>query len=44
MLEFVGSTRDVADPWYTHDYDTAYRDIQEGLDGFMKFLEERGEI
>ena len=44
MLEFAGSLDDVADPWYTRDYDTAYRDIRKGLEGFMKFLEERGEI
>ena len=38
MLEFVGSQRDVADPWYTGDFDTTYRDIVEGLEGFLKFL------
>ena len=44
MLEFAGSLRDVADPWYTDDFDATYRDITEGLDGFFKFLEDRGEI
>ena len=29
--------RDVADPWYTHDYETAYQDIVEGC---RRILEE----
>lgn len=44
MLEFAGSSRDVADPWYTGDYDKTYEDITLGLNGFMKFLADRGEI
>ncbi|MBR4344279.1 MAG: low molecular weight phosphotyrosine protein phosphatase [Lachnospiraceae bacterium] len=44
MLEFVGSMNDVADPWYTDDFDATYRDITNGLNGFFEFLKERGEI
>lgn len=44
MLEFAGSLRDVADPWYTDDFDATYRDITEGLEGFFRFLKDRGEI
>jgi protein-tyrosine phosphatase len=44
MLEFAGSPADVADPWYTDNFDATYRDITIGLDGFFRFLEERGEI
>lgn len=38
MLEFAGSTSDVADPWYTGDFDATYFDIERGLMGFLKFL------
>lgn len=38
MLEFVGSTSDVADPWYTGDFDATYYDIERGLKGFLEFL------
>ena len=38
MLSFAGSGRDVADPWYTGDFDETYRDLCEGLEGFLKFL------
>ena len=32
-------SRDVADPWYTGDFETAYRDIAEGC---QRILEELG--
>ena len=44
MLEFAGSSADVADPWYTDNFDATYRDITMGLEGFFGFLKERGEI
>ena len=37
MLEFTGSSRDVADPWYTGDFAQTYADI---LEGCQKILEE----
>ena len=39
MLSFAGSTRSIADPWYTGNFDETYDDLKEGLDGFMKYLE-----
>jgi protein-tyrosine phosphatase len=39
MLQFAGSTRSIADPWYTGNFDETYSDLKEGLDGFMKYLE-----
>jgi len=38
LLSFAGSGRDVADPWYTGDFDSTYRDVTEGLEGFLKHL------
>ena len=38
MLEFAGSTADVADPWYTGDFDATYRDVKVGLEGFLRQL------
>lgn len=38
LLEFAGSTRDVADPWYTGDFEKTYRDIKTGLNGFLEYL------
>ncbi len=38
MLSFCGSDRDVADPWYTGDFDATYNDIKMGCDGLLKEL------
>ena len=31
LLEYAGSERDVADPWYTGDFDATYDDVLAGL-------------
>ena len=36
MLSFAGNGGDVADPWYTGDFDATYRDIAAGCEGFLK--------
>jgi protein-tyrosine phosphatase len=38
-LQFAGSSRNIADPWYTGNFDETYSDLCEGLNGFMKYLE-----
>ncbi len=40
----AGRAEDVADPWYTGDFDATYRDVVTGCEGFLAFLKERGEI
>lgn len=44
LLTFAGKGRDVADPWYTGDFDVTYSDVVEGCEGFLQYLRERGEI
>lgn len=44
LLSFAGSDESVSDPWYTDRFDTAYNDIDRGVDGFLKFLEEKNVI
>lgn len=41
LLDFAGKDRDIADPWYTGNFDDTYDDIVEGLDGFMEFIKKR---
>lgn len=36
LMSFAGSARDVADPWYTGDFDVTYQDITEGLQAFLQ--------
>lgn len=38
LLEFAGESGDIADPWYTHDFETTYRDVLRGCEGLMKIL------
>ena len=45
LLDFSDNPRDIADPWYTGNFDLAYSDIVEGCNGFLDFLENsKGEI
>ena len=39
LLDFTKNPRDVEDPWYTGDFETAYRDIREGCLAFLDYLE-----
>ena len=38
MMEYVGEMRDVADPWYTGDFETTYNDVVEGCKGLLSSL------
>ena len=38
MMEFAGSARDVADPWYTGDFDATYEDVCDGCRGLLGYL------
>ncbi len=44
LLTFAGSQRDIADPWYTGNFDVTYDDVVEGCEAFLKYLQEQGEI
>ena len=36
--------RDVADPWYTGDFEATYRDVVAGCEGFLHYLQENGQL
>lgn len=38
LLNFVGSDRDISDPWWNDDFDTAYNDIVMGIEGLISRL------
>lgn len=44
LLSFAGTDRDIADPWYTGNFDETYDDVVEGCEGLLAFLREKGEI
>lgn len=39
LLEFAGSDKDVADPWYTGDFDKTYKDVLSGCNGLLKYID-----
>lgn len=43
FLSFGSDGRDIADPWYTGNFDETYEDVLEGCEGFLAYLLEHGE-
>lgn len=35
LMSYTGRSRDVADPWYTGDFEEAYQDILEGCEAML---------
>ena len=40
LLTFAGSGMDVADPWYTGDFEATFRDVMAGCKGLLECLKE----
>lgn len=38
LMDYSGRGGDVADPWYSGDFETAYRDIYDGCAGLLAYL------
>ncbi|MDO4313636.1 MAG: low molecular weight protein-tyrosine-phosphatase, partial [Eubacteriales bacterium] len=38
LLEFAGETGDIADPWYTGNFDRTYEDVEKGCEALLKKL------
>ncbi len=43
FLSFGSDGRDIADPWYTGNFDETYEDVLEGCEGFLAYLLEHDE-
>ena len=44
LLEFAGSDRDIADPWYTGGFDVTYSDVVEGCEAFLEYLKDKKKL
>lgn len=44
LLQFAGSDRNIADPWYTGNFDATYDDIYEGCNALLNFFETKKNI
>ena len=38
LLDYSDNPRDIADPWYTGNFEITYNDIVEGCKGFVEYL------
>ena len=38
LMDYTARPGDVSDPWYSRDFETAYRDIAEGCEGLLAAL------
>ena len=41
LLDFSDMPRDIADPWYTGDFDITYYDVEDGCNKFLEYIMEK---
>ena len=44
LMDYTDRPGNVADPWYTRDFDATYRDVAEGCEGFLNYLKMSGRL
>ena len=44
LLDYTDAPRDVADPWYTGDFEQTYRDVVRGCEGLLTYLTDAEDI
>lgn len=44
LLDFGGTPRDIADPWYTGNFDATYRDVTEGCEALLAYIRRTNRI
>jgi len=44
LLDFTDSPRDVADPWYTGDFETTQQDVDNGCKALLEYIKKHSSI
>lgn len=44
LLSFLNEDSDIADPWYTGDFELTYQDVYRGCEAFLEHLRTTGQI
>ena len=44
LMEFTPTVKDIADPWYTDNFEFTYQEIQMGCEGLIEFLLKEGKL
>ncbi len=40
LLEFAGDNSSIADPWYTGEFETTYRDVKRGCNALLEYIKD----
>ena len=40
LLDYTDHPRDIADPWYTGNFDATYEDVKEGCEALLEHIRE----
>ncbi len=40
LLEYAGENASIADPWYTGEFDTTYRDVTRGCNALLEYIKQ----
>ncbi|MCR5148715.1 MAG: low molecular weight phosphotyrosine protein phosphatase [Eubacterium sp.] len=44
LMDYTDRPGNVADPWYTRNFDATFRDVVEGCEGFLQYLKMSGKL
>ena len=44
LLDYTTHPRDIADPWYTDNFDITYDDVLEGCTAFLNYIKKEHNI
>lgn len=44
LLDYSKYPKDIADPWYTNNFDETYKDVLEGCSALLAFIKEKNNI
>lgn len=44
LLDFSVNPRDIADPWYTGNFEKTYKDVAEGCEGLLEYILEHDRL
>ena len=41
LMDFTSSPHEIADPWYTRDFEATLKDVTAGCEGLLKYIDEK---
>ena len=44
LLDYAERHGDIADPWYTGDFEATYQDVKNGCEGLMAYIKENHKV